>query len=265
MDVMLAYKVDLEGVALPCFVQPKLDGVRAFWNSYGKQFWTRNGLVIDEVPYLGRELIASRLGRYNLDGELYAHGLSFDEINYYVQNLSRDCPLQYHVFDIVNYRSFTFRNRKLQEFFDTKAGNNPWIKKVPTILVRTREELRAFYEKCLEQGYEGIMVRPRKGGYDFGRSRKLLKVKPVDDAEAKLVGFNKGTGKNTDRFGSLLLETNDGIRFHCDGLTERMRDRFMAEGICGQAVTFLHQGYTANGVPRFPRIKGERVDMVLPN
>jgi DNA ligase-1 len=63
---------------------------------------------------------------------------------------------------------------------------------VPHVKARTPEELLAMEHECLEQGYEGVMIRSLNGPYKFGRSTVkegyLLKLKRFKDAEAIVIG-----------------------------------------------------------------------------
>ena len=67
----------------------------------------------------------------------------------------------------------------------------PNVRVVPQVLVHNEEELRAFEEKCLAEGYEGAMVRSLEGPYKCGRSTVkegyLLKVKRFEDGEAEIL------------------------------------------------------------------------------
>lgn len=57
-------------------------------------------------------------------------------------------------------------------------------------------ELAAYKEKCLSEGYEGVMVRDPAGPYKCGRSTEregwLLKIKRFEDAEAEVLETYEG-------------------------------------------------------------------------
>ena len=52
-----------------------------------------------------------------------------------------------------------------------------------------------YYERCLMEGHEGCMLRRLDGPYKHGRStlkeQTLIKMKPVEDAEAIIIGFEE--------------------------------------------------------------------------
>jgi len=70
------YKKESHKVEYPCFVQPKLDGMRAL--GYTNKFISRKGKEILNMDHILEELNKLKLNA-PLDGELYAHGKSFQE------------------------------------------------------------------------------------------------------------------------------------------------------------------------------------------
>jgi ATP-dependent DNA ligase len=61
-------------------------------------------------------------------------------------------------------------------------------------------------ESCLEQGFEGAMLKKLDGRYEAGkRSTVWLKVKAFSTADAFVVGYNPGENANEGLVGSLNL------------------------------------------------------------
>lgn len=60
---------------------------------------------------------------------------------------------------------------------------------------------------------EGMMIRDPNALYEGRRTDKLLKVKKFDDAEAVVVGHQKGTGRCTNMLGALEMRADNGIEF----------------------------------------------------
>ena len=58
-------------------------------------------------------------------------------------------------------------------------------------------------DKILDKNGEGVMLKDPTSEYVGKRSRKLLKVKKFDDAEATIIGFHKGTGKYKGMMGAI--------------------------------------------------------------
>src|SRR3546814_17083115 len=68
------------------------------------------------------------------------------------------------------------------------------------------------------------MLQHQDARYRVGRSGDLLKYKPYDDAEARVVGHTRGKGKYRGMLGARVVERPDGPRFRIGpGFTEPPR------------------------------------------
>ena len=99
-------------------------------------------------------------------------------------------------------------------------------------------------------GGEGLMLRQPGSTYERKRSATLLKVKTFQDAEATVIGYEGGTGRNASAVGALVMRLADGTEFRLSsGLTDAAR---RCPPKVGTLVTFKFQSLTDGGVPRFP-------------
>jgi len=57
------------------------------------------------------------------------------------------------------------------------------------------------------------MIKNPNSDYERKRSWQLLKVKRFEDAEAKVVGHQNGTGRCTGMLGALECREKDGTEF----------------------------------------------------
>jgi DNA ligase-1 len=67
-------------------------------------------------------------------------------------------------------------------------------------------------EICGGKG-EGVMLKDPSSKYEHKRSYSLLKVKRFEDAEATVIGHQKGTGRCSAMMGALLMREKDGTEF----------------------------------------------------
>jgi len=133
-----------------------------------------------------------------------------------VEEAAREIPAELHLFDVV------FVNGK--EFFDnTLEERSAELKKIVAPIsgkIRFAEELRttdlkkakAFYEKALSDGQEGLIVKNLDAKYVPGRrvAGGWLKVKPtMENLDLAIVGGLWGSGKRAGYIGSLILGCRD--------------------------------------------------------
>lgn len=229
------------------FVSEKLDGVRGHWD--GRTLWTRGGNRI-EAP----EWFTAGWPRVPMDGELWLGRERFEEASGIVRSSGGDHPgwrdLKFMVFDLPGHAG-VFERRVAMMQAMLAAANVPWLRPVEQRRVADRAELQALLEAVVDGGGEGLVLHHRQARYRAGRSGSLLKLKPHQDAEARVVGYSPGRGKYAGMAGALLVERADGLRFRLgSGLSDALR---ASPPPVGSYVTYRYNGYTAGGVPRFAR------------
>ena len=85
--------------------------------------------------------------------------------------------------------------------------------------------------------------------YVTGRSDVLLKLKRLQDTEAKVVEHLPGKGKYVGQMGALRLEMPDGRRFNIGtGFSDATRKK---PPLIGTIITYTYRGLTNKGTPRF--------------
>lgn len=87
------------------------------------------------------------------------------------------------------------------------------IEKVPTWIVKSEKELEKLYEQFLDDKQEGAILRILGKPYENKRSKFLLKYKPIDDAEYKVVSVQDGDGKFADRVSTITCQRIDGGKY----------------------------------------------------
>ena len=60
---------------------------------------------------------------------------------------------------------------------------------------------------------EGMMIKDPDSKYERKRSGALLKVKKFDDAEAKIIAIEKGTGRLKNVMGAIRVKNEKGSGF----------------------------------------------------
>jgi len=115
--------------------------------------------------------------------------------------------------------------------------------------VAYRAELQRRLENVLADGGEGLMLHRADAPSLSGRHPALLKLKPVHDAEAEVIGHVAGRGKHTGRLDTLRVRSPEGVEFLIGtGFSDAVRD---VPPPVGSLITYTHRGFTAAQVPRF--------------
>lgn len=236
-------------------VSEKFDGVRAVWN--GHVFHSRAGNVINAPAWF-----IKGLPKTPLDGELWLARGKFEALSGAVR---KDVPIDeewrgisYLVFELPNAPgTFQARAKRITEI--VKLANLPQLKAVAQIRLNNDAALNAKLKQVVALGGEGLMLHKADAPYITGRSDVLLKLKLRYDAEAKVVAYTAGRGKNIGKFGALEVETPEGIRFKLGtGFTDAERAN---PPKIGSIVTYSYLDKTKLGKPKFAsfmRVRNEK-------
>ncbi|XP_025115282.1 uncharacterized protein LOC112576783 isoform X2 [Pomacea canaliculata] len=259
VSVLLAHKYD-ENVHDPVgwWISEKLDGVRAFWN--GRCFYSRLGNAFYAPSWFTADLPKEM----HLDGELFGGRGQFQSTVSIVKNAECDDykKIKYHVFDSPSLEKKPFEERitAIKDYFEEKKPKFAVF--VEHTKCTNKKQLDDMLKKVLDRGGEGLMIRKPKSQYERNRSTTLLKIKKFYDAEAIVIGHEKGKGRNLFVCGALRCRMACGTEFSVgSGLSDK--DRKHPPKI-GSIITYKFQELTKGGHPRFPTFLGIRIDMTEP-
>jgi DNA ligase-1 len=269
-------------------VEVKLDGVRVITIVYPSGHvdqYSRNGKELVNFEHIKRQFAKhARLLREPMvfDGEVMSS--SFQDLMRQVHRKSdveaTDAVL--HLFDILSLQEFQAGHSTIPQAERSaalKVWYNPIADHVPNINILSNElvdldsesgqtRFRQINTDAIAGGYEGIMIKDPKAGYECKRTVAWLKQKPYIEVSLAVIGVEEGTGKNVGRLGALIVEgTDDGklIRTNVgSGLTDHDRVVYWdnADSIIGNIVEVRADAVTQNQDGsyslRFPRFKGFR-------
>jgi ATP-dependent DNA ligase len=196
-----------------------------------------------------------------LDGELYTHGMSFEEIASIVSrtaNLHNEYEnIEFHVFDVVNNNPQFDRIHELSEL---DLGETI-VKAVEGFLAHDLDQVIEVYNSIIKQSYEGIIVRNFFAPYVRKRSTNVMKFKPKKSDYYKIIGYQQmldKDGKQKEMLGALLLTSDEGTIFSVgSGMNDEFRrNNWPSENADKLIDKICHVEYqhitTGKGVPRFP-------------
>ena len=248
------------GIDVPAYwVSEKLDGVRARWD--GQHLQTRSGQPITPPHWFTRGW-----PRMAMDGELWIGAGRFDQVSGLVRKGKADESdwrrVRFMVFDLPSHGG-TFDARVARMRLLAHATQSPWLQPVAQFRLGTARELDAKLKQVVAAGGEGLMLHRGTALYRTGRSADLLKYKPYEDAEARVVGHAPGKGKYTGMLGALIVRMPDGRQFRLgSGFSDLQRSN---PPPLGSLVTYRYNGLTSKGLPRFARFMRIRHDPPPPD
>ena len=237
------------------WVSEKMDGVRGYWD--GRQLWTRGGEKVNPPAWFTKGWPT-----VPLDGELWAGRGQFPKA---VSTVRQQVPdeqawrvMRFMVFDLpAQAGTFTARLAILNGLMSTV--DSPYARAVPQSRVANAEALTRLLRATVHGGGEGLMLHLGASLYKPERSDDLLKLKPYEDADARVVAWVDGQGKYAGMMGALLVEGADGKRFRVgSGFTDEQRRKPPA---VGSWVSYRYRGLHDSGIPRFATFLRERPDL----
>lgn len=233
------------------YVQPKLDGLRAQvhkWDSHVKVFSRNFEDITNMFPDLVEAAANIPVKSFVIDSEVVGYNFEKDKMlpfqdtiqrkrKHGVEDFSKQIPVRSMVFDVLYYEGNDLTNlpveqrvSKLAEF-DNKTLS---FKKLETIEFNDENTLLSFFEKCLSEGLEGVIVKKNGTPYEPGtRNFDWIKLKAssrsdlVDTIDAVVMGYYFGTGARSKfGLGAILI-----------GVYNESEDRYESVAKVGTGIT----------------------------
>lgn len=287
---MLAASFDImqpnayEKLSYPLLASAKLDGIRCV---------VRNGQILSRsLKPIPNKYVQAVLGDADLegmDGELMVEG-TFQDVTSSIMKHTGEPKFIYQVFDWFGEPEMIYAERVLH--YQQHAGRPPFVKPLAVKMCKSPEDLDAAVGLWLNQGYEGAIVRSPFGEYKFGRSTVreggMIKIKPFEDAEAKVVGFEeqmanlnekttnelgrskrsscKANKEGKDTLGALVVKSEEfGVFNVGTGMDDALRQLIWnnKRKHMGAIVKFRFQRIGSKNKPRIPVFLGFRSKLDL--
>lgn len=269
--VMRAHKYDVAKSRTSYAVEPKYDGLRcvAIVESGVVLLLSRNGLPFTSSDHLKEQILelTKGLGDCVIDGELISG--NFNESSSAVRRKEQQNEnTNYHLFDVMGMdewnnplRPYYQRRQDLESLFprDTEFKN---LKLVPSFRVETDEEVMNLYNRFLDTGYEGAIVKNVKGLYRKGKHRDWLKLKEINDVDLLVKDVIQGEGKYYGMLGAVIVYFKGKRVSIGTGFSDEEREMFWADPnlIRGKVIEIHYHQATPDGSLRHPRFHCVRED-----
>jgi DNA ligase-1 len=281
-------------------LEPKLDGVRVLmWCAYDKSndatavvAYSRNGKVFDNFGHIESQISnqlkhISKITGYNsffLDGEVV--GKSFNELMRVARKKDGVAATDsvFHIFDFIPHVNFKegHWNDQLHKRLSVLDKMKRFIDKMPSVeypdhlivnldTSQGRNQMERYAKDCVNDGYEGIMIKSMEAPYECKRSTFWMKWKPVITVDLQIVQVEQGTGKNSQRMGAFVCEGIDDGKFISvnvgSGVSDEERESYWdnRESLIGRTVEILCDSVSQNQdstyslrFPRFVRFRDDK-------
>ena len=286
-DVALAEKFDgnekkVDWTSKRWWASRKLDGVRCITiidEDGGIKFFSRGGNEFLTLSVLAQDIKKLGLKSKVLDGEIclmLPGGL--EDFQGIIKQISRkDHTIQnpkYHVFDFLELDEFVNKQGDVSLsarliLLNSIVNGLTYAEPLPQIQIGCKEEFDKIVADAAELGYEGVMLR-KDVGYEGKRSKNLLKVKKMHDAEYLVVGTENSINRiivngaeiEEEMLSSVFIEHKGNKVNVGSGFTIPQRQHYFKnpEEIIGKTITVQYfeesQDQTGAFSLRFPVFKG---------
>lgn len=265
-------------------VSRKIDGVRCsfYWKDGEVKSASRGGGDYDPSTYQLREhpVLRSFLSTHPdwvLDGELYKHGKSLQQISgaARMEKTALGCSwIEYFVYDIM-VPNATFADRyamlnELAEYLNQEHFNpeREWSKDelrmqvVPHVFIsgdNKKDQIMDLHNQYVAEGWEGCVARDVSKAYKYGgRGQEMVKFKMYQDAEFEITGISEGLRPEDMCF---TLKTKDNIEFKAKPMGSReLKEQYREDldKLIGKMATVKYFYLSDEGTPLQPVLKAIR-------
>ena len=265
-------------------VSRKIDGVRCsfYWKDGEVKSASRGGGDYDPSTYQLREhpVLRSFLSTHPdwvLDGELYKHGKSLQQISgaARMEKTALGCNwIEYFVYDIM-VPNATFADRyamlnELAEYLNQEHFNpeREWAKDelrmqvVPHVFIsgdNKKDQIMDLHNQYVAEGWEGCVARDVSKAYKYGgRGQEMVKFKMYQDAEFEITGISEGLRPEDMCF---TLKTEDNIEFKAKPMGSReLKEQYREDldKLIGKMATVKYFYLSDEGTPLQPVLKAIR-------
>lgn len=257
------------------YASRKIDGCRCsfYWDGVQVKTASRGGGNYDMAV---KQMVDSPILRkffeshpdYILDGELYKHGKSLQQISGAVRKKDKSTPwLEYYIYDIMIPDVIFEERLKILEDIkeelnldfnpEREWGDNKLkFQMVPHKKVTGWDAIKKLHDMYVEEGWEGCVIRDPNKVYKFGgRGSEMIKIKMYQDAEFEITGISEGLREEDMCF---TLVTNDGIEFKAKPMGSRelkQQYREDLDNLIGKMATVKFFYLSDEGTPLQPVLK----------
>jgi DNA ligase-1 len=262
-----------------CVVEYKYDGVRAIIivENSNATIYSRNGKLLTNFPHIEEAFSNKMFDDLVFDGEVMSADFQSLMKQVHRKSGAETSDAYFALFDFIPLDEFKtgsstlplVKRKELLKGFERSEYFKDCIVVTDYTVLNIEDDadkFKAINNTAIEEGYEGIMVKPVNGYYECKRSYGWLKMKPYIEVTLRVTDIEEGTGKNEGSTGALVCEGADEGKFIKvnvgTGLSDANRDDIWnsRDAVLGQLVEVRADAITIGQDSdeyslRFPRFK----------
>jgi DNA ligase-1 len=206
-------------------VTPKIDGIRALMI---------DGHLVSRTfkPIRNKHIrtVLEKLLPNGSDGEIVCPG-GFQQTSSSVMSEDGFPEFAYKWFDYVKDDLDKPYHQRIDDLLKAYTDiaikvNSEKIQAFVPVTIKDLDHLTTLEQECIDQGYEGVILRTKDSPYKCGRStmkeQYLIKIKRFEDSEAVVTGFieemHNGNLATKDSFGRTKRSSHQGNKVSLDTL-----------------------------------------------
>lgn len=247
--------------------EAKHDGVRCLivngkvQSRTGKPLYNLD-LILEELGYRATEVV--------LDGEITGDGWADTMHNVRASKSERDMSgLIFRPFDMLTTFEWLSRSCKRnlkdrQELLQMVVPATDHVVHVSHITLDNYDEFQEFYDICIENGCDGVVLKRQESFYEFKRTKTWLKVKPDTLVDGVVTDLVPGKLKYEGTLGSLKFQPEESnVITQVSGMSDAQRNAWWGDPnlIVGRTIEVKARGWHPSGrliEPRFVRIREDK-------
>lgn len=265
--IQLAKAFEERKCRFPCFISPKLDGLRSkykdgeFYSRQGHKFVGLSSLKAEMHDLLCALTGTGEPSTLQFDGELMVDGEHFNEISGKIRAFTEADNAHYYIFDVPNVEKPQHTRLSILDNL-AMSYRYPHITFVPHHTVLNMGMINTYYAEFLNDGYEGAIVKQEAGMYQDARTWDWMKLKNTETADCRVTDIFEGEGKYVGMVGGLVVDFGGVAVRVGSGLSDKQRMYWWndPEEVIGRTVEVAYQEKTPDGSMRHPRFKTLRGD-----
>lgn len=200
-----------------------------------------------------------------VNGELYYHGKSLEDINSDIRAIDNQQFFQLYVFDVYLPDAPNMPYCDRMYLLRGIIRPSPLVQFVPAVMVADKQAAYLVAQAFVAQGYEGGVISNLVSLYrtyidKVVRSFDKQKIVTFDSAEFRIKGFADGRGKHAGII-KWVLETTAGGEFKAnyadcsEAFQREMLDKVRGNpaAYIGRLMTVRYRGVTKYGIPKFAK------------